>query len=91
MKTTILITLLAALIGLSSCATTSGDSQAGTSGVTGSGVKPYPKDVCIVTGNKLGSMGDPVTMNHKGQEVKFCCKPCVKKFQADPDKYLASL
>jgi len=56
-----------------------------------SGVKPYTADTCIVTDNELGSMGDPVTMVHKGQEVKFCCKPCVSKFKANPDKYLAKL
>ena len=53
--------------------------------------KPYPKDVCIVSDNKLGSMGRVVTKTHEGQEVKFCCKPCVKKFDKDPKKYLAKL
>ena len=45
----------------------------------------------IVTGNKLGSMGDPITMVHEGQVVKFCCKPCIKKFKANPEKYLSQL
>lgn len=53
--------------------------------------KPYTKDTCIVSGNKLGSMGTPVTRVHEGQEVKFCCKPCVKKFEKNPSKYLADL
>lgn len=56
-----------------------------------SGAKPYPLNTCIVTENELGSMGDPVSINHEGQQVKFCCKPCVKKFQADPQKYLSKL
>ena len=68
-----------------SCATTSSGS-----GST-AGVKPYTADTCLVTDNELGSMGDPVTMVHEGQEVKFCCKPCVSKFKANPDKYLAKL
>lgn len=63
-------------------------SCAGT-GITGA--KPYPKDTCLVSGNKLGSMGDPVTRVHQGQEVKFCCKPCVAKFEKNPAKYLAKL
>lgn len=54
-------------------------------------VKPYPSDVCIVSGNKLGSMGTPVTIVHNGQEVKFCCKPCVAKFNRNPEKYLKKI
>lgn len=53
--------------------------------------KPYPLQVCIVSGNELGSMGKIVTKVHEGQEIKFCCKPCVKKFDANPAKYLAKL
>ncbi len=68
-----------------SCATTNSDS-----GVT-AGAKPYTADTCIVTDNELGSMGDPVTLVHEGQQVKFCCKACVSKFKANPDKYLAKL
>lgn len=55
------------------------------------GAKTYPLKVCIVTDNDLGSMGTPVTLVHEGQTVKFCCKPCVKKFKAEPQKYLAKL
>ncbi|MGE9266934.1 MAG: hypothetical protein ACQKBY_02460 [Verrucomicrobiales bacterium] len=55
------------------------------------GAKPYPYDTCIVSGNKLGSMGDPVTKVHQGQEVKFCCQPCVKKFEANPERYLSKI
>ena len=54
-------------------------------------VKPYLKDTCLVTGEKLGSMGAPVSIVHQGQEVKFCCKPCISKFNASPAKYLGSL
>lgn len=53
--------------------------------------KPYPLKVCIVAGHKLGKMGKPVVMVHKGQEVKFCCKGCVPKFQKDPEKFLVNL
>ena len=52
-------------------------------------VKPYPLATCIVSGDKL----DPSVpaLVHNGQQVKFCCKSCVKKFQANPDKYLIKL
>ena len=53
-------------------------------------VKPYSKKTCAVTDNKLGSMGTPVTKIYDGQEVKFCCKPCVSKFEKNPSKYLAT-
>ena len=49
---------------------------------------PYPLDTCIVTGNKLGSMGTPITKTYKDQDVKFCCRPCIKKFYKDPERYL---
>lgn len=53
--------------------------------------KPYPLDTCIVTDNKLGSMGDPVTIVHENQEIKLCCKACEKKFKKEPEKYLKKL
>lgn len=53
--------------------------------------KPYPLKVCIVSGNTLDSMGDTITEEYHGQQVKFCCKPCVKKFHANPDKYLRKI
>lgn len=54
-------------------------------------LKPYPFKVCVVSGNELGSMGKIVTKVYEGQEMKFCCKPCVKKFEANPARYLAKL
>lgn len=53
--------------------------------------KPYPLTTCIVTDNKLGSMGKIITKVHEGQEVKFCCKPCIKKFDANPSKFIGKL
>lgn len=53
--------------------------------------KPYPSETCIVSGNKLGSMGKVVVKSYEGLEIKFCCKPCVKKFDANPAKYLGRL
>ena len=53
--------------------------------------KSYPLDTCVVSGNKLGSMGKVITKTHDGQEVKFCCKPCIKKFDKDPAKYVSKI
>ncbi len=55
------------------------------------GTKPYPLEVCIVTDNDLGSMGDEQVIVHEGQTIKFCCKPCEAKFLKNPAKYLAKL
>jgi len=53
--------------------------------------KPYPLSVCIVTDNDLGSMGDEQVMVYEGQTIKFCCKPCERKFLKNPAKYLKKL
>ncbi|TDU81033.1 hypothetical protein EI77_00335 [Prosthecobacter fusiformis] len=56
-----------------------------------SGAKAYPLDTCIVSGNKLGSMGTPITKVYQGQQVKFCCAPCVEEFDANPAKFMSKL
>lgn len=89
-KLTIITVSIAALFALGACTTNESGGGAASGASTG-GVKPYPKDTCIVTDNDLDSMGGPVTLVHEGQEVKFCCKPCIKKFNANPAKYLAEL
>ena len=53
--------------------------------------KPYPLEVCIVSGEKLGEMGKPIVIVHEGQEIKFCCDKCQPKFEKDPAKYLSKL
>ena len=50
---------------------------------------PYPLKTCVVSGEKLGGdMGKPITLVYKGQEMKFCCKDCVKDFNKDPQKWM---
>lgn len=48
---------------------------------------PYPLTTCIVSGEKLGEMGPPPSLNYKGTELQFCCKSCIKTFESDPAKY----
>jgi YHS domain-containing protein len=57
----------------------------------GGDVVPYPLDTCIVTENRLGSMGTPITKVYDGREVKFCCAPCVDEFEASPKEFLDKL
>ncbi len=55
--------------------------------------KPYPLDTCIVSDEKLGADASmkPYVFTHKGQEIKLCCKSCLKKFDKDPAQYLKKL
>jgi hypothetical protein len=43
--------------------------------------------LCPVTGKLLGSMGQPVSVTVKGQEVFVCCAGCVDAVTADPLKF----
>ena len=55
--------------------------------------KPYPLDKCIVSDEKLDA--DPAMKSysfvHEGQEIKLCCKGCLKDFNKAPAKYLKKL
>lgn len=51
----------------------------------------YPLDTCIVSGEKLGSMGDPVDYVYNNRLVRFCCAGCMSSFNKEPEKYLAEL
>ena len=49
-------------------------------------VKPDKLTTCVVSGEKLGD--DAYVFITKGQEVKLCCKDCLKEFTKDSAKYL---
>ncbi len=53
--------------------------------------KPYPLKKCLVSDEALGEMGKPYTFVHEGQEIKLCCKSCLKDFNKNPKKYLKKL
>lgn len=46
---------------------------------------------CPVSGEKLGSMGKTIDKVVGNRLVRFCCKGCVKQFDANPQAYLAKL
>jgi len=54
-------------------------------------LKPYTLKTCIVSGDKLGEMGDPFVYEYKGRQIKFCCKGCLKDFNKEPDKYIKKI
>jgi YHS domain-containing protein len=53
----------------------------------------YPLKDCLVSGEPLGGMGEPVKYVHRptNQLVQFCCSSCVKQFEKNPAPYLAKL
>lgn len=58
--------------------------------------KSYPLEVCVVSGEKLGSMGKPPEYVYRveGQLdrlVVFCCSGCDEDFQSEPAKHLAKI
>ena len=54
-------------------------------------LKPYTLKTCVVSGEKLGEMGDPFVYDYEGREIKFCCKGCLKDFKKDPAKYIKKI
>jgi YHS domain-containing protein len=54
-------------------------------------LKPYTLKTCVVSGDKLGEMGDPYVYEYQGREIKFCCKGCLKDFNKDPAKYIKKI
>ena len=53
--------------------------------------KPYPLTTCIVSGEKLGGMGDPYVHTYQNREIKLCCKSCLKNFNKDATGYLKKI
>ncbi|MCP5537704.1 MAG: hypothetical protein H7A51_15905 [Akkermansiaceae bacterium] len=83
--------LISAPLILASCGEKKADENTGTATTENTEVKPYPLDTCIVSGEELGSMGEPHVFVHEGQEIKMFCDKCVPKFDKNPAKYLALL
>lgn len=77
------------------CCCTGADECTGCA-CTEAGEAEYPMTTCVVSGEDLGSMGEPIVYWHKidGQpdrEVRFCCEMCQGQFDSNPDKFLAKL
>jgi Cu(I)/Ag(I) efflux system membrane fusion protein len=53
------------------------------------GGEPREQQNCPVTGARLGSMGDPVSVQVEGRTIRVCCAGCLPKLQANPATYLA--
>jgi len=51
----------------------------------------YPMETCVISGEELGEMGEPVDYIIGTRLVRFCCKGCVKMFEKNPAKHLATI
>lgn len=51
----------------------------------------YATDKCLVSGRKLGAMGDPIEIVVANRLVRLCCAGCTNKVRHEPAKYLAML
>lgn len=51
----------------------------------------YPLDTCVVSGEPLGDMGEPVNVLHRNRLVRLCCKGCTKSFEKDPAAHIKKL
>ncbi|MFO0794173.1 MAG: TRASH domain-containing protein [Candidatus Brocadiaceae bacterium] len=43
---------------------------------------------CLVCGKAIDVKGKPVTIEHEGKTLNFCCEHCADTFKKDPGKCL---
>lgn len=48
--------------------------------------KTYPTELCVVSQERLGSMGDPIDVMYGHRLLRFCCKGCIRAYKKDPAK-----
>lgn len=51
----------------------------------------YPLKTCPVSGQQLGSMGDPAEMILAGRLVRLCCPPCERQLHENPARFIAQI
>lgn len=51
----------------------------------------YPLDTCLIAGDKLGSMGEPVELVIGSRLVRLCCKGCRRELSKNVSLHLAKL
>jgi Cu(I)/Ag(I) efflux system membrane fusion protein len=54
-------------------------------------LSPQEQKICPVTKAKLGSMGEPISVDVEQRKIWVCCEGCPPKLKAQPAKYLAVL
>ena len=87
------------LLGVLASALLAGLAFAGTNGsqagdeqsVIAKQLPSYPLSTCLVSGEPLTAMGEPMDVVHEGRLVRLCCKGCVKGLKKDPAAVLAKV
>jgi len=51
----------------------------------------YPLDTCALSGEPLGSMGEPPVKVFEGRELRYCCAGCIKNLEKNPAGYIAKI
>ena len=46
----------------------------------------YPLKTCVVSEEDLDD--EAIVLVYEGRQIKFCCKECVQKFNANPGKFI---
>jgi hypothetical protein len=74
-----------------------GDSQSEAARAALAGLVPSDREsaerqrICPVSGELLGSMGEPVKLDVQGREVWICCAGCEGTLRENPEQYFAKL
>ncbi|MEM9281104.1 MAG: hypothetical protein AAGA96_04700, partial [Verrucomicrobiota bacterium] len=89
------------LFSFCSCTTTEGDTPGQRVDTSTSSLKstraaekarspytPYPYDYCAVIRTPFSERPVKHRRIYKGQEVLFCCTPCVRAFDSVPEAYM---
>lgn len=89
---TLLLASFSAGALLISCSQDDSTGASASSDVSGElSADAYPLTTCVVSGEPLGSMGDPYVHVHEGTTVKFCCAACLDSFNENPALYLEKI
>jgi len=59
--------------------------------VIASQIDSYPLTTCVIAGEALDTMGEPLKIVAGNRLVQFCCAGCESKFWKNPQKALAKL
>ena len=51
----------------------------------------YPLQTCVISGEKLGGMGEPIDYVYQNRLVRFCCPGCKDEFLKDPQGHLKKI
>ena len=51
----------------------------------------YPLETCLISGQKLGSMGKPLDKIYNNRLVRFCCSGCLGKFETNQEEFHSKL